>query len=290
MLKLATLSTAPTIVIQDPYHEYGVQFIEHIFNRHGYRAICFYTDDRERMRHDRSSAEWRSKYMAAAYKVAPSRIPEFADHLHAHHDVIAVVPFNEAAVIPAAELADRIGLGWAQSRVLRRFRDKLAMKQHLRRVAPTLRINSSHGVRSTAEVLLLRTQERYQRFVLKPNDGYGNQHIGLFGRDSPAALIDAYMATLPDRNIVMEEYIGGTEYFVNGQIDAHGNVITFAIFEYVRLPANGRHNIDLETIVVRHGTPIFDRLVIRSASCGRPRCYEARFTSSSKWTSRALVS
>jgi hypothetical protein len=58
----------------------------------------------------------------------------------------------------------------------------------------------------------------------------------------------------------MEEYIGGTEYFVNGQIDAHGNVFIIAVFQYLRGPANGRHNIDLETTQVRHGTELFDNI------------------------------
>src|SRR5260370_22301931 len=60
--------------------------------------------------------------------------------------------------------------------------------------------------------------------------------------------------------LVMEEYIDGTEYFVNGQIDAEGDARTVAIFQYSRRPANGRHNIDFETSRVPYGTPLFDNL------------------------------
>jgi hypothetical protein len=62
------------------------------------------------------------------------------------------------------------------------------------------------------------------------------------------------------REILMEEYIGGTEYFVNGQTDAAGNVFVVAVFEYLRGTVNGRQNIDLETTQVRHGTQLFDTI------------------------------
>jgi hypothetical protein len=58
----------------------------------------------------------------------------------------------------------------------------------------------------------------------------------------------------------MEEYIDGTEYFVNGQIDAKGRACTVAIFEYSRRFANGRHNLDFETMRIDYGTPLFETL------------------------------
>ena len=54
----------------------------------------------------------------------------------------------------------------------------------------------------------------------------------------------------------MEEYVGGAEYFVNGQVDAAGAVTTIAIFEYRRSSANGHHNIDHETMLVPHRDPL----------------------------------
>jgi heptaprenyl diphosphate synthase len=58
----------------------------------------------------------------------------------------------------------------------------------------------------------------------------------------------------------MEQYLEGTEYFVNGQVDSLGRVHVVAIFEYVRLPANGRHNIDAETLPVQYRDPRFAAL------------------------------
>jgi hypothetical protein len=60
--------------------------------------------------------------------------------------------------------------------------------------------------------------------------------------------------------VLMEEYVDGTEFFVNGQVDAKGNVSVVAIFEYVRRAANGCHNIDFETLRLPHSSPLFGDL------------------------------
>jgi hypothetical protein len=76
-----------------------------------------------------------------------------------------------------------LGLEWNSLEVMRRFRDKFALKQFLRASHPAIRINRSILVRSAAHVFAAGA-EGFARFVLKPNDGYGNRDIGIF--DSPA--------------------------------------------------------------------------------------------------------
>ncbi len=247
-------------LIQDPYHTYGREFIQHIHRRYGHRAICFYTDPREQMLHESSIRALPAECIAASYDVDPGRLQDFIKRLRTAHRVLAVIPFNETALLPSVEIAAGLGLSWAQQEIMRRFRDKFALKEYLRRAAPHLRLNASCIVGSAVEVLKLRKQVPYERFVLKPNDGYGNRHIALLGQSSPEAEIVAYFHRLKASAVVMEEYISGVEYFVNGQIDAAGKVATISIFEYERRPANGRHNIDYQTMRVAHGTPLFTRL------------------------------
>jgi hypothetical protein len=196
--------------------------------------------------------------LAAVYDVDADRLWEFLREIRGHYDIVGVIPFNETSVLPASDIASILGLTWAQPEVIRLFRDKFALKEHLRSRCPNLRINASRKVSSSADVLLIRRQPRYRRFILKPNDGYGNRDIGLFDAESPETSIGAYVDRLASSEIVMEEYIEGTEYFVNGQIDAKGGVHTIAIFEYSRRAANGRHNIDFETFRVDHGAPPFE--------------------------------
>jgi hypothetical protein len=246
------------VLIVDPYNEYGVLFIQSIFRRHGLPSVCLYTNCRERVAGEATVNQLPSEWVAASYDACTGSVDQLVGQLRAHHRIAAVIPFDELSVLPAVELASRLGLSWPQPQIMRRFRDKFALKQHLRSTAPRLRINASQLVRKDAEVFALRKQTPYRRFVLKPNDGYGNQHIGLFAFDSSAAQIRSYLRRMQGRQVVMEEYIGGTEYFVNGQIDAAGKILIIAIFEYLRGSANGRHNIDLETLQVRHGTLLFD--------------------------------
>ena len=71
-------------------------------------------------------------------------------------------------------MSNALGLDWNSLEVMRRFRDKFALKQFLRASRPDVRVNRSILVRSAAGVLTAGAGA-FARFVLKPNDGYGNR-------------------------------------------------------------------------------------------------------------------
>jgi hypothetical protein len=256
---VSAMSSPAQVLIFDPHNEYGALFIENIYRRHGLASVCVCTRRRElagyRQALDRLPSEW----VAASYEVGGIRRGDLAAQLRAHHRIEAVIPFDELSVLPAVEVASSLGLNWPQPEIMRRFRNKFELKQYLRSTSPQLRINASRLVRKASDIFALRKQVPYLRFVLKPNDGYGNRHIGMFAFDSSEVQIRAYLRRIRGESL-MEEYIGGTEYFVNGQIDAHGDVFIIAIFQYLRGAANGRHNIDLETTQMPHGTSLFDNI------------------------------
>jgi hypothetical protein len=247
-------------LIQDPHHEYATRFIEYLYSTFGYRAVCFYTDRRERLFHQPDYPVLRSECIAASYDVSVRALSGFAAHIAAAHSVMAVLPFNEPTVAPAVELARLLDLRWAQPDVMRRFHDKFALKDYIRRSHPQVRINASRRVEGLADVLAARREPPYRRFVLKPNNGFGNRAIGLFDETTGADVLESFLGRLQGTPVVMEEYIDGAEYFINGQVDDRGEVCVVAIFEYVRLPANGRHNIDSETLLVSHRDPRFTAL------------------------------
>jgi heptaprenyl diphosphate synthase len=139
---------------------------------------------------------------------------------------------------------------------MRRFRDKFALKEHLRSTRPDLRMNRSFRVASVADVFSPPARA-LERFVLKPNDGFGNRDIGVFAAATPGAEIERFLAARSGRPFLLEEYVGGTEYFVNGQIDGRGEVLVLAVFEYRRVFANGREGIDLETRLVHRDETVF---------------------------------
>lgn len=249
-----------SFLIQDPCHEYAVRFIEQIHRRFGLRAICFYTDRRERLRRVREFPLLESELVAASYEVSRSDLLRFAAHLREHHSVAAIVPVNEPAVLPAAELGELLGLSWAQPIAMRRVCDKLAFKRYLREQHSHIRINASSSVHTSRDVRAARREAAYRRFVIKPNSGFGNRAVGLFDESTPEEAIRDFIYGMRGVPLVMEEYIDGEEYFVNGQVDAQGRVLCLAAFQYLRQPANGRHNLDFETQLVPHREPRFAQL------------------------------
>ncbi len=247
-------------LIQDPTHPYAARFIELLHHKYDYRAVCVYTDRRERLRDSSRFPILHSSSVCASYDALPSQFADLAEHLHHNHKVVAVVPYSEPTILGAAEMARRLGIGWPQTAVMRRFRDKFALKEHLRQTRPDIRINASRRVETVSEVLAARRGPAFERFVLKPNNGFANRDIGFFGSATEARDIAAYLERSGGTPLVMEEFIGGSEYFVNGQIDAQGNVIVVAAFSYQRAPANGRENIDIETRRVNYRDPMFGLL------------------------------
>ncbi|MGD9843393.1 MAG: acetyl-CoA carboxylase biotin carboxylase subunit family protein, partial [Steroidobacteraceae bacterium] len=257
------MSTSRYIVVQDPCHDYAVRFIRHIHDKYGYRAICFFTNRREFLRQASAYPLLQSDCVAATFEVQPQQLNSFAGHMRDHYDIAAIIPFNEPAVATATQLAQQLGLSWSQPPVLQRFRDKYSLKQYLRAQDQGLRINATCKVSDADDVIRARSNCAFDRFVLKPNDGFGNRDIGMFDASTDRAQIERYLRGTPGM-VLMEEYVGGTEYFINGQIDAVGQVTVIAIFEYQRIAANGRTNIDSETRRLPQTDPLFATLAAYS--------------------------
>jgi heptaprenyl diphosphate synthase len=247
------------ILIQDPHHDYAARFIDQIHRKYGYRAVCFFTDRKRRAYERGAYPILESDAVEAHYEVQGSDLGAFAERVASAHDIAGVIPYNEECVLPAAELSDALGLGWNALDVIRRFRDKFAMKEHLRRVDPGMRMNASWRVKSVDDVFA-SGEAPFARYVVKPNSGFGNRQVGFFDVTSTRAEIAQFIASARGAPLVLEEYIGGTEFFVNGQTDAHGACEVVAIFEYVRIAANGRANLDYRTRLVRRDEPVFDVL------------------------------
>jgi hypothetical protein len=243
------------VLVQDPLHPYAARFLEILHERHGHKAVCFFTDRRAKARARTGGATLPPAAIEATYDVSLQDLDAFADEVRRRHQVVGVLPFMEPAVLPAAQLASRLGLRWNCLETVRRFRDKHALKEFLRTRHPEIRVNASQLVRSAEEVLSAPAPP-YSRYVLKPNDGWGNVGIATFDRATPRDVVESFFRRC-NRVHVMEEYVDGPEYFVNGQVDARGTVTVVAVFRYGRQPANGWPAIDHETRRVRHDEPTF---------------------------------
>jgi hypothetical protein len=249
------------ILVQDPCHPYAVEFIEVCHRLWGITTVCFWTDDSLRRTQAWRFPALRSEKVADHYLVDGSDLPAFADLLRRRHRIAAVIPHSEVVVTTCERMAELLGLSWAQPEVMRLFRDKYALKDLLRSAPSGPRVNHVARVSSAAEVRRVLAEHPSERFVLKPSAGYGNSAIGFFESDVDAAVIDSYFAASDGSPIVFEEFIGGEEYFVNGQVDAEGHVTTEEVSQHRRTRANGRENVATGSMALRTDDPRFSALV-----------------------------
>lgn len=248
-------------VIENPTWNYGREFIRSMHRRFGARAVCFYTRDDTPPTSAKLHPElFDQRYVAASYRVAPDALPAFIEHLRKHHTIRAVIPSGEFHVSNAITIAEALGLEWVQPAIMRRFRDKFALKAHLRATDPGLRINHAELAGSPAEALDIVRRHGLSRFVLKPNDGCANIGVGMFSADDPVSVIEDYWRRTRAGTVLLEEFIGGREYHCNGQVDAEGNITIIDIGQTHYTETERREIVCLRTDQIPFARPEFAQI------------------------------
>ena len=245
-----------TYLIQDPYDADALAFIRTIFTYFGLRPLCFYTDEKGRFYGERQFPLLRSDVVEASYNVEVDNLPSFASAVRDHYEIRGVVPYREDTVEVAAELCGLLDLDWNSRRTLSRFRDKFALKKHIRRSDPSVRIPECRLVRTVQD---LDQRSLPSTFVIKPNNGLGNQNIGVF-RAGERDAVSAHLDSCPGVEWILEEYIGGTEYHIDGQIRADGEVTILALLQYFRAEVNGYPTVYLGEGQCRTNHPRFEQV------------------------------
>lgn len=109
-----------------------------------------------------------------------------------------------------------------------RFWDKFSVKESLRSVPAGPAMNGSRLVGDAAQTReLAATDEAFAKYVVKPNSGAGNHDIGFFSVETPAQEITEYLDAVDPGQLVMEEFLEGDEFCVNGQVDEYGSASSF---------------------------------------------------------------
>jgi hypothetical protein len=260
--------------MMDPYRPYAVSFIELVARRFGIRTVAYYTHQARMRRYRPDFPTLGGPLVAASYLVEEDELEPFADMVRDRHDIVGVIPYMEPSLAGAARLAERLELSWAQPGVLERFRDKGALKEHLRSVPDGPRINMTRRVAGPDDVLEAVLADGYNRYVLKPNDGYGNSRIGFFDATTGADELARYFADV-GADVLMEEFIDGPELFVDGQVDETGEAVVYSVWRFIRAEANGRANVSMGQHTVRRHDPLFEicaeyaRAVMRASGLRR---------------------
>jgi biotin carboxylase len=254
------LFVARVAVLIDPHHDYGVAYIETLFQVWGLQSVCLYTDRRDAFRNAYRYPELQSAAVAGNYLIEGLSADEIAEHLRAAFEVVAVVPHVEPNVLLASALAQRCGLSWAQPEVLSLFRDKYALKTHLQAQPDGPRTNKLAMVRTVEDVRTVLADSAIDRYVLKPNDGFGNTGVGILDHDAADAEISRFLPGPDSPGSLLEEFIEGPEYYVAGQVDGDGRVCVFMIWLSRTVSVNGQPNVLAEATKVDRGSPVFGAL------------------------------
>jgi len=244
-----------TYVLVDPVHDYAVRFATAIAERHGYQPLCV-TTERTTPRELRRYPALRGCQQA---RVRSEELEAFGRRLGAEREVLGAIPFAESVLNPVVSLLRGLGSTWNEPSVLALLRDKFALKQKLREMQPALNIGFSRNLPFESAKSLLRDGNVPERFVLKPNQGFGNRSVGFFTSRTPRSTIEEFLDSSGEREFVLEEYIPGPEYFINGQVDHQGGCTSFAAFAYQRVWANGCQ-VDWLTWKLPHASAEFGAL------------------------------
>jgi hypothetical protein len=247
----------PAYFIFDPQHDYALALIDRLKKTDNARPIFIYTDTRSEFYNRSVWPQVRNRDAAATFYLDQSSEEEIIAAIAKHFTVVGVVPYYEKALLPAARLLDHLHTDWNPPEVLRRFRDKSALKDHLRSCG--VQVNSTRRVHTAAEVL---AQPLPSKFVIKPNDGFANRDVGFFNATTEPAQIEAYFAAQPCEAYILEAFLEGPEYAINGQMDHAGQAHIVNIVRYQRIADNDKQNLYYRTHHVRRTDPEFGPIAL----------------------------
>lgn len=240
-------------LLLDPQHPQAVSLMKAMAQRYKLRAVCLYPSRQRELALRPQFPMLRSNMVEASYLLDSSSLPHLARALRQRHDLVGLVPHQDASLETAASLLELLDLPWNSPATLRRARDRFAVKDHLRNQHPRLPVPEARAVRSADEVF---QAPRPERFVLRPRySGQGPQAVAHFRADTPRAQVAAYFAARRGA-AVLEEVLEGEECAVYGQLDHAGHA---EVVQVVRLERDAQVLASAQHVPRTHAA--FARLV-----------------------------
>jgi biotin carboxylase len=247
----------PYLVV-DPLGLYPVEMVRFL-GRLGREAIAIFTSE-DRCRIFRASL---ADELGAAV-VDEYLVPEHRD-LPALARVIAgdwpdgiegIIPWDELSLELGAALGELLGVGWNPTYVIERFRDKARMKAWLREHA-AVRVNASRLVADRDAALAFQRELGSWPVVVKPSAGSGATAV--YFAESPGELLGACQRVREAGlgEVLLEEYVGGREYVVNGIADAAQRLLVTDVWIYDKRESHGVPNLYHQTVKVSTTDPVF---------------------------------
>lgn len=177
-----------------------------------------------------------------------------------------IIPWDEISILLGADLSDRLDLGWNSRKVIERCRDKYVMKSWLREHAPNVRINRSRIVAKREEAFAFQEELGTWPVVVKPTGGSGATDV-YFAEDRDELLAGCQKVLEGGRGkVLLEEFVAGDEFAVNGMVDAEGSFLVTDIWYYDRRESHGIPNLYYQSIKLSTHEEPFEELADYAAS------------------------
>lgn len=227
-------------ILLNPTNRYALDIMDRAQARFGMLPVVVWTSQREALFWRATLPELSQRAFLGEHYLDQTPAPQLAQQLAEGFALQGVIAYAEQTLEAAANLLEHLPPMWNGAEIMRRFRDKNAVKDDLRTRHPELPMNATRLVRSVEDVLSLPLPEA---FVIKPNDGMANRDVAFFRSSVSRSDLDAYFAGNTGRAFILEEFLDGPEYAVNGQIDHNGVATVLNVTEYERVAGNGKPNL-----------------------------------------------
>ncbi len=237
-------------LIVDPIGTYAER-MKLFLDRLGLPAIAVFTSEERLLAWQR---KWRfrlGELVAAAFVQGKGEsIADLAGQIEREYGAggfYGIVPWDEMHVLFAAELGEALDLGWNPRHVMERCRDKWLMKAWLRQQG-RVRINASRTVKNATEALTFQEQVGSWPIVVKPTGGAGAMSV--FFAHSPNELLRSCQNVLEFGmgQVLVEEFVGGQEYAVNGMVDGKHDFLVTDVWRYDKRESHGIPNLYYQSI------------------------------------------
>lgn len=248
-------------LILDPVDGYPGRMVEFL-GRSGYRAVAVFTQPQTARMWQVAWRQRLGEWVDGEYVIEPG------DHLAAVAAAIArdfprgfagIIPWDERTVLLGAQLGDLLGVGWNSAEVIERCRDKYAMKRWLA-VHGSVRLNAFRPVTDADGAVSFAKEVGTWPIVVKPTGGAGSRNV-FFAWDRDALLQGCQeVLDSDDGEVLLEEYVGGKEYAVNGIVDRGGDILLTDVWFYDKRESHGVPNLYYQSIKVATDDAVFHRL------------------------------
>ena len=211
-------------LIIDPVGEYAKHILQFL-DRMGLSAVGLFSHpDREKL------WDWRWSNESGVTLSHRYTLENEADFEHLmksmaseDYPLAGIVSWDEESILMGAMVGEALELEWNSLAVIERCRDKFVMKQWIASHS-SLRIPKFVLADSTEDAFSFQRELSEWPVVLKPPQGTGSQGVSFSRSDMELKNNFRELQKNLQGPILVEEYIDGPEFVVNGMVDCHGDL------------------------------------------------------------------